>query len=82
MGWSREKAGPKGSALEVWKSIDCRYSHRSSRIHKFVAFYLMAYGNGGGACLDPAEVDAALWMPMKQAIAETSLDSERTPSQC
>jgi len=74
----REETGLTGRILENLATIDYWfYADRNTRVHKFVSFYLMAYESGNIADYDPTEVDGALWVPMREAIARVSFDSER-----
>jgi len=74
----QEETGLTGRVLENLGTIDYWfYSDRNTRVHKFVSFYLMAYERGDIADYDPTEVDSALWVSMREAIARVSFDSER-----
>jgi len=73
-----EETGLTGRILEDLGTIDYWfYADRNTRVHKFVTFYLMAYEAGDIAGYDATEVDGALWVPMKEAMAEVSFGSER-----
>jgi hypothetical protein len=72
-----QETGLRSSVLEVLETIGCWFSHRSSRLHKFVVFCHMACEGGDVARSDPAEVDAAVSAPMKEAVARISFDNER-----
>ena len=74
----REETGLEGRILEDLGTIDYWfYADRSTRVHKFVTFYLMAYERGNAADFDPAEVDGALWLPIEEAIEKATFASER-----
>jgi len=74
----QEETGLRGRILEDLGTIEYWfYADRTTRVHKFVTFYLMACESGDVADFDPTEVDAALWVPMEEAIARASLASER-----
>jgi len=72
-----EETGLKGRILEDLGTIEYwYYARHSTRVHKFVTFYLMAYESGDISDFDSAEVEAALWVPMDQAVAQVSFASE------
>jgi len=73
-----EETGLTGLILEELGTIDYWYfDHPTTRVHRFVTFYLMAYESGDISDFDPTEVDGALWVPMEEAIAQASFDGER-----
>lgn len=74
----QEETGLTGRILEDLGAIDYWfYADRNTRVHKFVSFYLMAYESGDIADYDTSEVDGALWLPMEEAVARVSFESER-----
>ncbi len=74
----QEETGLRGCILEDLGTIEYWfYADRTTRVHKFVTFYLMAYESGDTADFDPAEVDGALWVPMEEAITRASFANER-----
>lgn len=74
----QEETGLRGRILEDLGTIEYWfYADRTTRVHKFVTLYLMACESGDVADFDPTEVDAALWVPMEEAIARASFARER-----
>jgi 8-oxo-dGTP pyrophosphatase MutT (NUDIX family) len=73
-----EETGLRGCILEDLGTIEYWfYPRRTTRVHKFVTFYLMAYESGRVSDFDRSEVDVAVWVPMAEAIAQVSFANER-----
>jgi 8-oxo-dGTP pyrophosphatase MutT (NUDIX family) len=73
-----EETGLRGNILEELGTIDYWFKDpHTIRVHKFVTFYLMAHESGDISHYDPAEVDAARWVSMEEAITKVSFGSER-----
>ena len=74
----QEETGLRGCILGDLETIEYWfYADRTTRVHKFVTFYLMACEGGDIAEFDLTEVDEALWVPMEEAIVRASFASER-----
>ena len=75
-----EETGCRGRAVEPLDRIEFWYVATEDggrvRVHKTVDVWLLEYAEGDTARHD-AEVDAAEWMPIEEAIARCTFENER-----
>ena len=71
-----EETGLQGDVLRHLATIEYWFRAGPTRIHKYVDFFLVRYP-GGVLVPQQAEVDAAHWVPLADALAVASFDRER-----
>lgn len=72
-----EETGLQVEIIEKLPTIDFWfYEGSDTRVHKFVAFYLMR-ASGGDVEQHDSEVAAVRWFPLEKAIETLAFDSER-----
>ena len=73
----REETGLQVEILDKLPTIDFWfYEGKDTRVHKFVAFYLMR-AIGGDVAQHDSEVTAVKWFPLEEAIQALAFESER-----
>ncbi len=73
-----EETGVTGRVLAPLPAVEYWYNERGRlRIHKQVAYYLLAYTSGSTADFDASEVSGADWFDWDEGLAKLSFDNER-----
>lgn len=73
----REETGVRGRALAPLPEIEYWFVQAGQRVHKRVAYFLLAYESGSERDYDPSEVSGAAWFPWSEAIERLTFDNER-----
>lgn len=71
-----EETGLTGEIDRHLATIDYWFRAGSTRIHKYVDFFLVRY-TSGGLVPQEAEVDDAQWFPLEEAFGRASFERER-----
>jgi 8-oxo-dGTP pyrophosphatase MutT (NUDIX family) len=74
----REETGVTGRVVAALPAIEYWYvEHGTRRVHKQVAYFLLAYVSGDAADFDAHEVSGAEWFPWETGLAKLSFENER-----
>lgn len=73
----REETGVSGRPVSRLPEIEYWFVQAGQRIHKRVAYFLLAYERGSERDFDPAEVSGAAWFPWDAALERLTFENER-----